>query len=197
MQNIHIATEDELSEAVAECLVRTFTNYDIHLRLRRGGNGYLRGNLKSFFEIALRTPVLLITDLDSVRCPSALLDEWLCSVNIPMPPNMLFRIAVREVESWLLADHDAASSLLNAKSLTTNPDSLQDPKKELIRLAAYASRDVRNDIVITQGAVASQGLGYNSRLIKFVKYDWCPNRACQNSESLRRCVNSLKSITPV
>jgi hypothetical protein len=194
MLHIHIATEDELSEAIAERLVTTFTNYNIHLRLRQGGNGYLRSRLKSFFEIALNSPVLLITDLDQVVCPTALLNTWGSSVNMPMPSNMLLRIAVREVEAWLLADHVAASSLLRASMLTTNPDSLPNPKNELIRLANRADRDVRNDLVMTRGAVASQGLGYNSRLIQFVNNDWCPVRACNNSESLRRCVERLKSL---
>jgi hypothetical protein len=194
MTYIHIATEDELSEAIAEKLIITFTQLTIHLKLRRGGNGYLRSNLKSFFEIANKTPILLLTDLDTVVCPPALLIDWKSSVNIPQPSQMFLRVVVREIEAWLLADHSAASALLGTTNLPINPDAINDPKKELMRLAANASRDVRDDIIPKRGAAATQGIGYNARLVNFVRDGWCPDRASERSDSLRRCCAQLRML---
>ncbi|MDF2210039.1 hypothetical protein L1F28_15070 [Arthrospira platensis NCB002] len=41
---------------------------------------------------------LVLTDLDKSECPLAIINEWLKSQ--PKHPNLLFRVAVKEVESW-------------------------------------------------------------------------------------------------
>lgn len=194
MNYIFIATEDILSEAVAEQLVKCFTNYQNIQKLRQGGNGYLRSNLKKFFEIANRTPFLLVTDLDRNECASTLLSDWLGSVNVPIPEKMLLRVAVREIEAWLLADHQGISTLINREFSTNNPDSILNPKRKLIQLAKKAPRDIRLDITIRDGALATQGPGYNARLVDFVRNTWCPIRASNNSNSLKRCCERLESL---
>src|SRR5688500_3382606 len=104
-----LATEDELSEAVGLCLAAE-AGLEIGQQLRRGGFGYLKSRMGSFCDIAKYQPVLLFTDLDRVKCPSTLIAKW--SGALTLPENFLFRVAVREIESWLLADHDAMRGLL-------------------------------------------------------------------------------------
>jgi hypothetical protein len=195
MRYINIATEDPLSEAVAKRLVGQFTNFKIGLPpLGRKGNGHLRANLKSYFEIGKREPFLLITDLDQIKCPPNLISSWKRSVNIPAPDNFLFRVAVREVEAWILADHTAMERLFKTKNFPVKPDSLDDPKRELLSLAKKAPRNIREAMVVMDGAIASQGLEYNSTLVPFVENVWCPVRAATRSNSLNRACVRLQEL---
>jgi hypothetical protein len=97
-------------------------------------------------------------------------------------------VAVREVEAWLLADHEAMSKLLAVKPAVPprNPDELPDPKATLLSLAQKAPRDVRNDLTPKKGAAAPQGLGYNAVLCPWVRHVWRPERAARRSDSLAR-----------
>jgi hypothetical protein len=200
MVGIYIAVEDALSEAIAIRLITEYTALDVQRILRKGGNGYLKSNFKNFCEIARTvSPVLLLTDLDSKPCAPFLIEQWSTQMNHPLPSNLLFRVAVREVEAWLLADHVGMQSLLQRTITYENPDALQDPKSTLLELAKRAPREIKQDLLPPKNAVTSGGvgLGYNSRLIPFVLKTWCPIRACTRSESLQRCVDRLKSFTPL
>lgn len=84
---INIATEDRLTEAVAERLVACYTGFAVDLKMGLQGNGHLRKNLKSYFEIADRTPLLLMTDLDDTPCVVKKLENWKKSVNRSPPPH--------------------------------------------------------------------------------------------------------------
>lgn len=192
--NINIATEDALSEAVAERLINEYTNFKINLKLGLKGNSHLKKNLKSYYQIAKRQPFLLITDLDSMSCATLLVSDWKQRLKITEPTQMIFRVAVREVEAWLLADREGLGSLLGTSNLPRNPDALDDPKRELLRFAQKASKNIRDGLVIKKGEIASQGLEYNSILSNFVKNSWNPERAIVYSDSLNRCKTRLQGI---
>jgi hypothetical protein len=197
MRNLALATEDELSETVGRRLIAEVgATWEIS-PFRQGGNGYLRNKLNSFCEMAHMYPVLLITDLDNGRCAPHLINEWMDGRD--HPEHLYFRVAVREIESWLLADHRAIRELFGNKitELPELPDSLPDPKQTLLKLAKRAPRAIRNDLIIERGHIASQGLGYNSRLCKFVSELWNPELAATRSDSLRRvrlCLSQLSAI---
>jgi len=188
-----LATEDALSEAVG---LRLLGEHEIFVRnapmmLRKGGFGYLRSRMDSWKQMAQRQMVMLLTDLDRVACPILLLEDWL-GKNQVRPENLIFRIAEREVESWLLADHEAFTQLMGKKAkLPEAPDALPDPKQFLLEQAKKASRDIREDLVSETGAMARQGLGYNARLVAWVKAEWCPQRAADRSPSLARARRAL------
>jgi hypothetical protein len=194
MAYINLATEDALSEAIAEKLIKTLTNFNIQERLGRRGNGHLKTNLKSYMEIARHTPLLLLTDLDQAICAPSLSNEWLSSININPPSNFLFRIATREIESWLLADFDGCRILFGTNKVPSNPDQLNDPKAELLRFASRARREIRDDLVKKIGPTISKGLGYNVRLRAFVLNNWNPLEAAVNSPSLERTCIRLREL---
>jgi hypothetical protein len=192
---ITIATEDELSEAVASRIIaEELPAYQVVQKLRRGGNGYLKSKCYSFNQMALRHPVFLITDLDNAQCASALIESWFDAT--PLNANLKFRVAIREIESWLLADHQGMKTLLGrgANKITSAPEQLQNPKEHLLQCAKNASRDVKNDLIRAKGALAQQGLGYNSRLCEFVRDTWSPSQASERSDSLKRAIQRLKEI---
>lgn len=195
MSAIAIATEDELSEEVAIRLIRERnTSSEIEPRFGRRGFGYLKANMEKFCALAMRRPMLVLTDLDRGSCPQILKDAWL-GQRTP-PGNLLFRVAVRETEAWLLADHEAMAGLLgvSSKLIPLKPDELEDPKRSLLELARRAPRDVRDDLLPPRNAVASQGLGYNRRLGEFVRDIWSPERAAMRSDSLKRARLRLLNI---
>src|SRR5271163_4824291 len=99
---INLAVEDELSETVLRAILAFVDReYWIGTTYGRNGYGYLRRTITGWNRAAHGTPFVLLTDLDSSPCPSALIQEWL---RVPLHPNLIFRVAVREVEAWLLAD---------------------------------------------------------------------------------------------
>lgn len=193
MRAIALATEDELSEAIGLRLIADspFHEADV-LPLRRNGSGYLKSKVESWRQLAGQQVVLLLTDLDQIDCPVALRNEWLGTR--PVPDRLLLRIAVREIESWVLADHDAMRKLIGDRGkLPPAPDELGDPKAFLLNMVRkYAPRDVKQDLLAERGAMASQGLGYNRRLVAWVKSDWSPDRAAARSPSLLRARQALR-----
>ena len=186
MIDVALASEDALSEAIG---LRLLAELPVSVRpaplLRKDGFGYLRSRMENWRQLAQRQFVLILTDLDHVTCPAELRAAWLGSA--PPPSKLMLRIAVREVEAWLLADHEAVRRLIGTKGiLPPDPDLLPDPKQYLLRIAKLATRQVRDDLVKEIGAVTSQGIGYNNRLTNWVRSDWSPERAADRSPSLRR-----------
>lgn len=195
MPEICLATEDSLSEDVGIRLISELgRDFHVGQKFRQNGFGFLKKRILSFCEIAQRSAFLLITDLDTGLCPSTLKLSW---VNPNHCPNrLLFRVAVREIESWLLADHEGMKKLLDkgASRLPDNPDQLTDPKKFLINSAQRAPRQIRDDLVPERGSNAIQGFGYNQRLGLFVREMWSPERAALRSDSLRRAIGRLQEL---
>lgn len=191
--NLMIATEDELSEAVIERLVRdSATPWMITVRMRENGNGYLRRKLEGLLRTANRVPVCLLTDLDRMPCPPGLIRDWLGGR--ALPAEMRFRVAVREVEAWLLADREGLSNFLGIAEdrLPEIPEILDDPKRELLNLVKkFGSRALKAELLPAFNARAKVGLGYNATLSAFVRDAWNPQRAASRSESLARAMMRL------
>ncbi|MEQ1550542.1 hypothetical protein [Sphingorhabdus sp.] len=192
---VNVATEDELSEAVAVRLVtEVFGDGKIGNRLGRKGNGYLRTKIGNFRQMANREPVLILTDLDDTSCAPNLIEQW--SGGIANPENLLLRVVVRETEAWLLADRKGIADFLGVSPnrIPLNPESIQDPKRFLLNLARSAKRDVRSELIVSKGVVASQGLGYNRLLSAFVSTDWGLTNAAESSNSLYRAMTRLVEL---
>lgn len=184
---VAVASEDALSEAIALRLVSevSLSHYVTH-RLRKRGSGYLRSKIKSWCEMARHQLMLVLTDLDETECAPLLRSRW--RGGRIEPPGLLLRVAVREVESWALADHEALRVLVGRRGrLPSVPDQLDDPKQFLLALARLAPKAVRQDLTrdIGDGRIG-QGLGYNARLVPWVWQTWQPERAAQRSPSLAR-----------
>jgi len=121
-----------------------------------------------------------------------LLRDWL--EGEPTPPGLLLRVAVRTVESWALSDHQGMSKLIGSYgTLPPRPDELPNPKQYLLNLAQRVPHEVRFNLVKQDGAMASQGIGYNARLSEWIRSTWSPGRAAQLSPSLRRTRERLRN----
>ena len=107
--------EDLPSKEVAKKLV-TERNSGLSNKLRflpgfpaiTSGYGLLQKKCTAFTEMAkggLR--VFSITDLDTRPCAGGLIRDWFhipAKQSIALPKGLVFRVAIREVESWIMAD---------------------------------------------------------------------------------------------
>lgn len=192
--SVALATEDALSETIGQRLLGELgPKMEASQLLRKGGSGYLRSRMRSWCQMASHQPVIVMTDLDLLACPAVLLDDWF--ITLPRPPNLLLLVAVRESESWLLADHEAMRKLIGSRGVfPPRPDEITDPKQLLLQLAERAPRNVKLDLIKAAGAISSQGIGYNARLTEFVRTDWNPERAAQRSPSLAHARRRMREL---
>jgi len=189
---INIVCEDELSEIVLKKILNSFgEKFSFQNTYRNAGFGYIKKNLSKFNNASIHTPYLVLTDLDNAKCPVALIAQW---VDFQQHRNLIFRIAVREVEAWLMADIEGFAGFLGISeaNFQTNPDELPDPKNELFRLTKKSrKREIREDILPMNGNAAI-GPNYNGKLSDFVINHWSINRSIKRSISLLKTLNALE-----
>jgi hypothetical protein len=196
---VNLAVEDQLSEAVLRRVLSHLNRgYAIGAVYNRGGYGYLKRTVRGWNTAAVGIPFLVLTDLDEeYPCPSALIREWL---PVPQHHNLLFRVAVREVEAWLLADRVNLASFLgiSEKLVPSGIESLVDPKRALINLARSSRfKDIRERLVPKHSSTARQGRDYNGCLTEFVNGRWDIGTASERCPSLFRTVEKLRKFVPV
>jgi hypothetical protein len=193
---VWLVFEDELSGALLHRLVREIRpQLTVDRAINTRGNARLLQGVPKYADMSRAGfPHLVLTDQDRSPCPPELLQRW----KVPaLPGLMLFRIAEREIESWLLADRQAFASLLGIPlaKVPLNPDALDDPKQELLNLVRRSKRSkLRREMLPAHGSAAPIGPGYNDILIGFVQAEWDIQRAAQHSPSLRRTVLRLGSF---
>ena len=170
--------------------------YAIGAVFSRGGFGYLKKQAPAFNNAARGCPFLLVTDLDRCPCPHQLIEEWLAG---PKHPHFLLRVAVHEVESWLLADPAGLSAFLGLRQpfALRDPEQLADPKQELLKLALSSPRRATREALAWKDAPSGrlcQGPDYNGTLARFVSEQWDIERAGQACRSLGRLFLALGRI---
>jgi hypothetical protein len=200
MAFFYIASEDRLSETVAERLIAE-TGHSVAAKIPRGrhkhaGFGYLKARLPDFIA-SCRGGInfLLLTDLDTSPCPPDLLNDWLGATT--KPDGLLLRIAVREVEAWVLADRPQFARWLGVAEniVPVAPEACLDPKADLLKLAAKSKyRDLREGLLPKKDGASKVGLEYNDLLCDFVIEQWRIQEASQIAPSLERAIRRLREF---
>ena len=190
------AVEGPTDEVV---LRRVIEHYGATLGAVYGKNGKptLLKQLPGYNHAAQFHPWIVLVDLDQdADCAPPIRAHWL-----PNPaPNMLFRIAVREVESWLLADRETLASFLGVPlgRVPVQVEALDDPKAALVNIARTSRRrDIRADMVPRDGSGRVVGPAYTSRLIEYSQGAWRPHVAVRYSDSLARFCTCLVEFIQV
>ncbi len=188
-----LVVEDVLSEAVLRKMV-TLSGGSINRVVCTRGNDQIRQGIEKFKNASAILPHFILTDLDRYECPLALLEDWKVR---NLPPAIIFRIAVREVESWLLADREGIAHYLQIPSnkVPFHPEMESDPKQTLINLARK-SRNKRliSEMVPASGSRTPIGPLYNARMSEFVQDFWNIEKASENSESLSRAMQRISEL---
>ncbi len=194
---IYLGVEDDLSEAVARrILALANTAYQVGTVYGRHGFGDLKRNVKGWNSLAKVVPFFLLTDLDNSPCPSALMEKWHAEA---YHPNLIFRVAVREVEAWLMADRAGFAKFIGVSVdlVPPKPEDSRDPKAQLIKIASRSRiRAIRERIVPKAKSTAQIGPEYNSCLSEFVTKDWDVAAGAKGAPSLSRAIRRLKSFQP-
>ncbi len=160
----------------------------------KAGKEHLRQKIGGYNSAARLSPWLVLVDLDhEEECPPELRRRWLPEHS----PRMCFRITVRQVEAWLLADREQMASFLRiAESrIPLQPEKEDHAKHKLVALAGRSrKRAIREDMVPRPGSGRAVGRAYTSRLVEFVDSRWRPSVAAERSESLSRSLACLKRL---
>lgn len=162
----------------------------------KNGKSNLRKNIRGYNNAARREPWIVLVDLDTEEdCPAALRDKWLSEP----APYLCFRIAVREVEAWLLADAESLARYLEVPQslVPRDPEGRADPKGDMVALARRSSRKkVREGMAPAPGSASNRRVGpaYSLRIDEYVDTFWRPGVAAQHSDSLRRAIACLRRL---
>lgn len=164
-----------------------------------GGYGQIKKRARNLLKMA-RSEIytLVLTDLDQGECAPTLIREWFkiaASQPIKLPCQLSFRVAVREVEAWLMADRDMFARFLQipVANFPKSPDDLGDPKQELLGIIRRKGHK-RWQQDMLPSATAHVGPRYNERICRYVADKWKPDRAASNSPSLRRAIKALARL---
>lgn len=161
----------------------------------RSGYGYIKKALPAFNAAAATVPFIVLADADDRPCPPETIRSWLGSAR--QHPNLFVRIAVREVESWLLADRVGISNFLavNATMIPNNPTNVLDPKLAIVELAKQSSRSaIREELAPSPGTRGQVGPYYTQGLSGFARDLWDIDAAAIVSESLMRATWALARL---
>lgn len=136
------------------------------------GFGNIKRSVLKYRQASHAIPHVVLTDLDRGECPAALRAAWGAS---GLPASMMFRVAVRATESWILADRDGFAGFAGValNKMPARPEELIDPKATLLGLVRRSrNRRLIAELVPAAGSAARIGPLYNQRLIAFVAQAW-------------------------
>lgn len=190
---ISVAVEGPTDEVVA-CKLITHVGGEPGPVHGKKGKEHIKQHIKGYNNAARHAPWLVLVDLDHEEdCAPLLCLTWL-----PHPATGLcFRVVLRAIETWLLADAETLSIFLGvARSrIPDQPESLDDPKTTMVNLARKSRRRaIREDMVPREGSGRSVGPAYTSRLIEYVTAHWRPEAAVNRSDSLARAIRCLRRL---
>lgn len=161
----------------------------------KGGKSNLLPSLLGYNNAARYSPWLVLVDLDrDVECAPTFVAR-----HLPTPSEgMRLRVAVHQIESWLMADAARLSAFLSVRAtrVPRDPDACHDAKREMVALGRESRRRViRDEMVPRARSGRPVGPAYSARLIEFVDTYWRPDEAARRSESLRRCLERLRELS--
>ena len=158
------------------------------------GKGGLGNRLGGFNSAARYAPWFVVRDLNSDYACAPLLLQGL----LPNPARyMMLRVAVREIEAWLLGDRKGIARYLAISEdlIPTDPESEPDPKQLLVNLARRSRRrDLVADIVPAVGTTSLLGPGYISRISEFAESHWDVDAAANVTPSLASALRALRAV---
>lgn len=192
--HVTVAVEGVIDAAVAQRILAFAGLHLARAPLVSGGKNRLDRQLRGYNNASRHSPWLVLRDLDhDAPCAAALRQQLVATPS----EGLILRIAVRTIESWLIADRKGLAKYLRVpvSSVPTEPERLLSPKDSIIRLARRSKSDtLRRQLIPMQGSIARVGPGYTARISEFALIDWDPAAAAECSRSLARTVLRLKGV---
>lgn len=190
----NLLVEGYVDEAIAQRLLQD-CGHEAGITYGKKGWNYIEQRIRSFDRAAGVQGLLTLVDfMDTGKgCPPAVVRDWLPQ----RAATHIFRVAVREIESWILADRKGVARFLNVPvvKIPRDVEALADPKQALVNLARSSrSKMIREALVPRTGYTAVEGPLYSSEVARFVRLSWSPAAAQLQSDSLHRCINQLLEL---
>lgn len=192
----HLVVEGALDEAVAR---RLLDDHEIGITacIVTDGKPDLDSGLRDWNDSARQLPWIVIRDLDDdADCAPT----WIARHVGTRNDRFHVRLAVREVEAWLLADADGLASCLGIDPVRvpSDPEAERDAKRRIVNLARSSRiRGVRTDVVPRDGTPNIVGPGYVQRMMSFAESRWNWRVAARKSRSLKGCLGAIRSIRSI
>jgi hypothetical protein len=192
--------EDELTHLAMLKMLEQFPGcFSESVSIPCYGFGKIKRNIKAYNNAARYGYYFIVTDLDTkYECAPLLIEDWL---SVQRNDQLLFRVAVREVESWLLGDRKNFSTFfsISRKLVPSMPDTLEDPKNTVISLARKSKKRSIREAVVPRDDYASIGPGYNfvfqDYIVSVHKVGYFADRPCIFSP--KGCENAFfKEVCP-
>ena len=187
------AVEGRVDEAVVRKLVACAGGHPGTV-YGKNGKDAVRQKINAYNNAAMRTPWVVLVDLNrDANCAPALRQSWLARP----APQLCFRVAVPQVEAWLMADAEKLAGYLGVakREIPANPEALLNAKAEMVNLARRSRRkEIRRDMVPRTGSGRSVGPAYTSRMVEYAECYWRPEVAAQRADSLRRAIECLRRL---
>jgi hypothetical protein len=187
--------EDEITHQIMLTIYNFFQGCFSELRaIPCHGSGKIKKQIKEYNYAAQYGYFFIITDLDDdYECAPSLINDWLPEHHTG---QLLFRVAVHEIESWLLADRENFASFFSISQhlVPLQPDNEMDPKRTVISLAKRSRKREIREAIVPIDDYASIGPGYDIQFQSFIQNIWNIDSARKNSPSLDKAIKSLERI---
>ncbi|MBI2718921.1 MAG: hypothetical protein HY245_04690 [Rhizobiales bacterium] len=197
MIEINYACEGRIDSAIAKRLI-LHVGGKIGIPREAGGKSKLDPLVPKFLNAARHQQMkwLILRDLDrDGHCAPELRGKLL----VDDDPHLCFRIAVRQAESWLMADFRKMAEFLRVSEnrIPTSLDQVENPKEMLVSLARRSRRsDVKTALVPHPRSGLSTGPEYASWMASFAAKHWNLADAVnsQRSPSLTKAISRLQEL---
>ena len=193
---VRYAVEGRTDGPVVEKLLRSVNLTPARNNVIAGGKSKLDKRLPALNRSSSDLLWLVVRDLDSDDRTLCIPDLRAGLLKGRANRGMCFRFAVRAIESWLIADHQAFAPFFAVRRrLPERTDELDDPKLYLINLCRRATKkEIKEGIPPRPGSGRREGPEYTAIIREFARVHWSPARARQHSSSLDRATQRLVEL---
>jgi hypothetical protein len=192
---ISLLVEGPLDEQVLRQMLKRYQRIHVLACFGKQGKQYLYKRIHNYNTAAAHQPFICLVDLDQEECAPGLIQRWLPD---GCHPNFLLRVAVPEVESWLIADHENFAAFIGVSKakLPLYPDQHADLKQVVVNLARQSKiRRVRQNVVPDNNSAIAIGKAYVDELITFTLQKWNIDRARLHSPSLQKALDAFYRLS--
>ena len=189
---VNALVEGPLDEAVASRLLRA-AKHELQYCWGKRGVAFVRASVTKYASSVHSAPLLVLVDhMDTgLGCPPEVVTSWIRK----RTTGLIFRVVVREIESWLMADRRNLADFLRVPigRIPLRPEDEVDPKKRLVAIARGSrSITIRGKIAPRPSSTAQVGPLYQSEMQRFVQDLWDPRNVEERvAPSLTRCLERL------
>ncbi|MCU0498295.1 MAG: DUF4276 family protein [Anaerolineae bacterium] len=189
---VRLLVEGTLDEMVLRRVLSHYREIQVDACFGKQGKSFIEQRIDKFNQAANRFPHIGLVDLDQEVCPSALIRRLLPH---GIDEQFILRVAIREIESWLIADRDNLSAYLGvaANKLPIYPENEPNPKEAIVSACRSSKNKTIREGIVPQAQTGSKiGPAYVTLLENFALTQWDVTKARQQANSLNRAMNAIQ-----